>query len=143
MNRELKFRVYAHVDNGMKMVYLCKLECDNGLWFDSANHIDDYSNKIMQYTGLKDKNGKEIYEGDILKMTNRNGDSAPNNYKVRWHERQAAFTVESINDGEPLGLPLGGNIFYKDKEVIGNIYETPALLNDGQKAHGSDTTKAK
>jgi uncharacterized phage protein (TIGR01671 family) len=72
----------------------------------------------MQYAGLKDKNGKEIYEGDIISMT-----------EYGMHKN---FTVE-FKDGAfyPLVLEQWGccNGFYNnDTEVIGNCYENPELL---------------
>ena len=64
MNREIKFRAWANTDNGMKVVYFAQISCDNGLWFAANEHIDDYENSIMQFTGLSDKNVERLQCGD-------------------------------------------------------------------------------
>ena len=82
---------------------------------------------LMQFTGLKDKNGKEIYEGDII----RDGKDG-NKYNGR------LGVVEYVTNNS-VGHPINGfwyrnspdevgTIYPKNVEVIGNIYETPELL---------------
>ena len=74
----------------------------------------------MQFTGLTDKNGKEIYEGDILREDNGY------RYQMKWHDFHAQWWAESLgNYGHSARqiVPSDPRI-----EVIGNIYENPDLL---------------
>lgn len=82
---------------------------------------------LMQYTGLKDKNGKEIYEGDIVKCN----PSYKENHEIgtiAWEKRRGGFVVKV---GRPTSqgfdaLKMAGATH---KEIVGNIYENPELLD--------------
>ena len=76
----------------------------------------------MQFTGLKDKNGKEIYEGDILSGQHKNGGSP---MKVIYNEDEGTWYCSSLYSDSAWWL-------YRctDGEIIGNIYEDQELLNE-------------
>lgn len=77
---------------------------------------------LMQSTGLKDKNGKEVFEGDIVKMA-KDVYSEPTYYEVVRH-RGGAYRLESKQHGCELWLR------HADCEIVGNVYENPELLED-------------
>ena len=128
--RELKFRVwikdekryydesdeesYMIVPNG-NVTYTSEAYEEDGVWFnDTTSATNDVI--VEQYTGLKDKNGTEIYEGDILEST-WNGNKAVvvwNNVEGEW-EHYADFNTHSK---------------YSGSVVIGNIHENPELLEE-------------
>ncbi len=124
--REIKFRAWDK--DALKMVV--PLAIKNAL--PSQSKQDD----LIQFTGLKDKNGKEIYEGDILDVDGR--EEYRGNKKYR-----GTFVVESELSGwgyefhwrnisgyecstHIMGFPAEGQS--QNIEVIGNIYENPDLL---------------
>jgi hypothetical protein len=80
--------------------------------------------ELMQSTGLVDKNGKEIFEGDILDYKGRKA-------LVRWHGSYASFIyrfVDELQKRKTEWKPL--YLAYMKCEIIGNIYENPELLED-------------
>lgn len=138
MNRELKFRAFSNGKMVMldqitftEKVWLCK--GGNGLSIPYQPH-----RAVMQYTGIKDKNGVDIYEGDVVKKTY--GQSF---IKKRLNENIGVVEIceyEVIIDSFGLSYTVTGwNIEFSDKsgrtainsdyEVIGNIHEHPELLN--------------
>src|SRR5699024_4737643 len=84
---------------------------------------------LMQYTGLKDKNGTEIYEGDILST------DLDRPYLIV-EFRNGAFMFQCHDNGKDyydfMATTGENSNFTKYHEVIGNIYENPELLSDSQ-----------
>lgn len=107
----------------------------SGLYFINDD-LAEYGDRLMQYTGLKDKNGKEIYEGDIVKYKDENcekcGISHKKSAEVIWHEMgfwalsgglgQLSVNRSNIEKGSIIEQ-------FNYLEIIGNIYENPELLN--------------
>lgn len=124
MKRELKFRAWDTILNRMYPAFEMK-EYMSMNEMGQDNIVPQTANEIelMQFTGLKDKNGKEIYEGDFLK------DEYNRILLVEWW--QYAFTLKAITKTNFvranyiiqwfLGVPFL-------PEIIGNIYENPELL---------------
>ncbi len=113
--REVKFRLWNNIQDKM----LPHKDIDFNFLFDGDDHNDF---NLMQYTGLKDKNGKEIYEGDVVAEENK--DSEDNIYVCEFDNTDAKFIFCSPLDGEA----LEENNFASDLKIIGNIYSSPELL---------------
>lgn len=120
--REIKFRVFdkniPKHEGELKKPTGKMVEWDYVKW--SSYFNDGLSGRlpIMQYTGLKDKNGKEIYEGDIMKAAT--GESV---YEVIW--LHSGWFRKSIKGTWGITSLFVG---YKHQTVVGNIYEHPNLL---------------
>lgn len=126
MNREIKFRAW-HKDL-KKMFKIGQITLEKGTWNFEPNDRDFIGMSIpsqpsfvlMQYTGLHDKNGKEIYEGDIL--------------KVYYKGMSGVGYVEYDNDYCEYKIIINTDKDYFslwksiDLEKIGNIYDNPELL---------------
>ena len=88
---------------------------------DCYEHSDFKDVELMQYTGLYDKKGKEIYEGDIVKLRANHGIGV-----VKYYDEWGAFVIEYIKP-RPLAV-LGMNYYKENIEILGNIYENSELL---------------
>lgn len=82
---------------------------------------------LMQYTGLKDKNGKEIYEGDILIISIAGG-TIEILADVSWNNDEARFVSVPKNKLHQGDSRLAPDYYTHYGEVIGNIYENPELI---------------
>ena len=117
MSRDFRFRAWDKKEE--KMIYDIEIECDGlGLYF--IDYLYDKTYEVMQYIGLKDKNGEMVFDGDIVLI----GDNkAP--FKIIYCEDQACFNFVSLDKLSLCLLNFDNNTM----EVIGNIYENPELLN--------------
>jgi len=115
--KEIKFRAWDKNKERMrKVVRLHWLYGKSPLSFINGWHSYDW--QLMQYTGLKDKNGKEIYEGDIVI------DDDEYLYIVTWHNEHSSFVLShDFNDLDD----YDGSIF-EVRKVVGNIFEDPELI---------------
>lgn len=131
MNREIKFRAWDKEEK--KFVLYFDLSQNPMIWSDKMK--DDYV--ITQYTGLRDKNGVEIYESDIV---TGEYDNLMVDYSVKgvvemgltydsdgWANEQTYGWVSTHKDDDTSSLL--DLVEYNGCEVIGNIYENPDLLN--------------
>ena len=123
--REIKFRAW---DNEEK----------NFIYFDALEGLlsecdETYRRRCVgqleQFTGLRDKNGKEIYEGDLLK------EIAPRGYIYRVFGVAGGFVINSFQDeitmlrfAEPIANMQTAGYIQEQCEIIGNIHENPELL---------------
>lgn len=113
--REIKFRAWTEFKT-MVNVSTINFATSEAIMPDG----EWYKVKLMQYTGLTDRNGKEIYEGDIVATPNWGG--AKN--KIISYSTEAGAFLACDSFIEPLGYSMGNGRV----EVIGNIYENKELL---------------
>jgi uncharacterized phage protein (TIGR01671 family) len=123
--REIKFRAWSYKESKFyTRVLVGNVENDDpcsSVWDDEKKEwleFDKFCGVIQQYTGLKDKNGKEIYEGDKVKF----GYTENRDFfgEVVYFEDRATFGVKTKNAGEDFDDLVDYMHFF---EVIGNIFE--------------------
>ena len=144
MDREIKFRAWDDERNKFVSDFRLEIAPNNNVkgvvWTNSDEGIPHgVIVTIMQYTGLKDKNGKEIYEGDILSVIDNGGERFDETYyPVVWGEYSDGEYVYAVQCWLVGSMPLsearqGSSYMHSsfDVEIVGNIYENPELLENG------------
>ena len=119
--REIKFRAFNKKYKTMyKSSSIYKIFFDNGSDDVETDDLVTHNKEeiiLMQYTGLKDKNGVEIYEGDIIKGTKENEYKGQSNVFFGYNWNLQPFSYLGVWDMNKF-------------EVIGNIYENKELLDE-------------
>ena len=120
--RDIKFRVW---DNDLEIMFYSDTDIfitfsDDGICigYEIDDEIDDYD--LMQYTGVKDKNGREIYEGDIVEYKNEY-------HVIEWDD--CKFMAKGFYcSSQDTPDDFFSEFAYTNCKVIGNIYENSELL---------------
>lgn len=141
MKREIKFRAWLPIDRkndpqikGIMDINICVQNSERLMHgnSDSMRNPDNYCYKddrwiLMQYTGKKDKNNNEVFEGDILNIESHG------KYQVKWDSEFNCWTTELL---DKIGTEhfMYNNFFNGEwnshyVEIIGNVYENSDLLN--------------
>lgn len=139
--REIKFRVliyhkiyyqdkYNAYDDNLTSIDICKktITITSFYNYKDVYRFEDEEVKLMQYTGVKDKNGKEIYEGDIVLIKL---DETSTWHKTVVGFKKGAFIADLI-DKEDYVYIFHHGFTGDDFEIIGNVYENKNLLEENK-----------
>jgi uncharacterized phage protein (TIGR01671 family) len=151
MSREIKFRAWVYGSGQKRMIQWKDIDaiewCNDKLWYKNGKYTLLGNLTLLQFTGITDKNRKEIYEGDIViangmesvlvydfsearKFVNstiqdtRKWEQRRSNYIVYWQDNFAQFNFKPVMPGHSIAT----DISKREYEIIGNIYENPELV---------------
>lgn len=138
MSREIKFRFWNKMARRFQPASKYAIDGEGKLVsydyemmaFDDPVEFSNTCIVAQQYTGLKDKNGKEIYEGDIIKCKGFNDWFDKDGF---YYNGSVKHTIVESGESQIAGfayIPI-------DREVIGNIFETPELLENYDKSRNN------
>jgi len=124
--RDIKFRAWHHGGGDPRVKPYMRFSDSNNELFWGCVDNEPHVAEVMQFTGLVDKHGVEIWEGDLLKnVTGRIG-------KVVWHNPSASFDTDFVKETrtsfESSSYGFVNNMWGNHTEVIGNIWANPELM---------------
>jgi uncharacterized phage protein (TIGR01671 family) len=113
-------KVFREVATKSKNSVVVNKDGHKSEYYEDWDRFVTFNYPVMQFVGLQDKNGQDIYEGDIINLL-------PNNYLcvVEYNDNEARFSLKNKN-----GYQGQYTIIASACEVVGNIYENKNLLGD-------------
>lgn len=124
MSREIKFRG-KRIDTGEWVYgYLADENYINDINTVDLSSVEVDPDTVGQYTGLKDWNGREIYEGDFLKS----GDVI---FEIWWSDDNSCYMLDMVNPFKEMAIRMS-DMNMTNMEVIGNRWDNPEMLEDGK-----------
>lgn len=144
INREIKFRAWDLDRKKMRGVQGFRINVDGCKTWNCTENPNNWEPRvtdhpkhtgaiIMQFTGLKDKNGKEIYEGDIVRFYH--DEEGWNNGFIKFEHGAFIIACDNLPDSYDLLVNYSNSESWTDNlNVVGNIYENPeSLSKEGEK----------
>jgi uncharacterized phage protein (TIGR01671 family) len=141
MNREIMFRAFDKLTKQMMFIgyhMVGEVTCFGGMEIffkenpvEGADIWERWNNVVeMEWTGLKDITGTDIYEGDVLSMViGKRRKRTEWTYRVFWDTDTASFMVSAINSDKPFSTHI--NTLMHPDRVLGNVWENPELIKTG------------
>lgn len=100
-------------------------------YLEGAEIIEEPRYVIQQYTGLKDKHGKDIYHGDLVQY-NQNSNYDRTNFEVTWSDDSFGWVLKSNNGDYLTNMITPNGPRYNFLEVVGSIFENPELIKSNE-----------
>lgn len=121
MPKTLKFKAWDKTDKKIEDVFMIDFQFEEAELRYTTRPFEDIV--LLEYTGILDKNGKEIYENDLIK-SNKSGKI----YKVVWNVSSLAFEIHNIKNQHESMLFI--NCLFNSYKVIGNVFENYEVIGN-------------